>query len=92
MRIGPIALATLAAILAPTLAQAARMSLGANLGLAQLSSGGSSTVVLQAPSDVYFGIQPGFRIGFPSQSGMDDVYFDVDPRRQHSRSGTAFWR
>jgi hypothetical protein len=59
------------------LAAAEHMSLGANLGWVGLSTEGESTMLLSAPADPVFGIQPGLRIGFPGESGMDDLYFDT---------------
>lgn len=61
---------------APSLAEAG-MSLGTNLGVVRLSSDGSSSLSLSAPSDLYFGIQPGLRLGFTGEKGMDQTYFDA---------------
>lgn len=52
------------------------VTLGANLGFTQLSSDGSSSFSLTVPSDLYFGIQPGLRLGFLDAQAMTEVYFD----------------
>src|SRR5262245_14363784 len=78
MKSGRVFLAVLGLALAPACAHAAaHVSLGGNLSFVQLSQGSENSTTLQVPNDVLFGVQPGIRLGFPGNRGMDDVYFDL---------------
>src|SRR5262245_4385383 len=52
-------------------------SLGVNLGVVSLSTENESEMLVSIPNDVLFGIQPGLRIGFLSEDGVEDFYFDT---------------
>jgi hypothetical protein len=77
MKLGSAVVLVFALALSPAQARATQVSLGANLGFVQLSSGGSSSVLFQAPFDPSIGFQPGLRLGFPGESGMDDFSIDL---------------
>jgi hypothetical protein len=52
-------------------------SLGVNFSIVGLSTETETSTLASVPNDVLFGLQPGLRLGFPGESGMDDFYFDT---------------
>ena len=76
MKSARVFLTLLAFTVAPASAHGAHVSLGGNLSFVQLSQGSANTTTLQVPNDMLLGIQPGIRLGFPGERGMDDVFLD----------------
>ena len=73
----PLLMASSCSVFAAPAYAGSHASLGANFSIVGLSTESESSTLASFPNDVLVGIEPGLRIGFPGEAGMDDFYFDT---------------